>query len=212
MFLMKPSHLFYRNNILSSETGIQQGDPCGPALFSLGIDHIVKSLKSKLNLWYLDDLNLAASPEIVLKDLQTIERELNSIGLSINSNKCELTCLNRQHSVPVISDFKRVLPNLKITSIEESIILGSPIAPQVVRTEVSSKLNALRRMISRLNSIDPHQAFVLLKNSFTIPKLTYLLRSSRAFQETELLDEIDMTLRNAMSSIANIDFSDESWT
>ena len=67
-------------------------------------------------------------------------------------------------------------------------------------------------MISRLNSIDPHQAFVLLKNSFAIPKLTYLLRSSRAFQETELLEEIDMTLRGAMSSIANIEFSDESWT
>ena len=37
----KPSHLFYRNQILSSATGIQQGDPGGPALFSLGKDHIV---------------------------------------------------------------------------------------------------------------------------------------------------------------------------
>ena len=82
-------------------------------------------------------------------------------------------------------------------------------APQGVRSEVTSKLNALREMISRLNSIDPHQAFVLLKNSFAIPKLTYLLRSSRAFQETELLNEIDMTLRNFVSSIVNIDFSDE---
>ena len=208
----KPSHLFYRNNILSSETGIQQGDPCGPALFSLGIDHIVKSLKSELNLWYLDDSNLADSPQIVLEDLQTILRELNNIGLSINSNKCELTCVNLENSESVISDFKEFLPNLKITSIEESIILGSPIAPQGVRLEITSKLNALRRMISRLNSIDPHQAFVLLKNSFAIPKLTYLLRSSKAFQENDILEEIDVTLRNSMSNIVNIEFTDEAWT
>ena len=207
----KPSHLFYRNNILSSETGIQQGDPCGPALFSLGIDDIVKGLKSELNLWYPDDSNLAGSPQVVLEDLQTVTRELNTIGLSINPNKCELTCVNLQHSEAVISEFKQLLPNINITSIEESIILGSPIAPQGVRSEITSKLNALTRMISRLNSIDPHQAFVLLKNSFAIPKLTYLLRSSRAFQETDLLEEIDMTLRNSMSSIVNIDFTNESW-
>ena len=208
----RPSHLFYRDNILSSETGIQQGDPCGPALFSLGIDQIVKSLKSEVNLWYLDDSNLADSPQIVLEDLQTIKRELNKIGLSINPSKCELTCVNLENSVSTINEFKQILPNLKITSIEESIILGSPIASQGVRLEIQSKLNALRRMISRLKSIDPHQAFVLLKNSFAIPKLTYLLRSSPAFQEIDLLNEIDKDLRISMSSITNVDFTEDSWT
>ena len=108
--------------------------------------------------------------------------------------------------------YKQHLPDLKITSIEESIILGAPIAPQGVRSEISSKLNALKRMISRLSSIDPHQAFVLLKNSFAIPKLTYLLRSSPAFQQTDLLEEFDMVLRNSLSSITNIEFTDTSWT
>ena len=46
----KPSHLFYRDKLLSSESGLQQGDPGGPALFSLGLDQIVKELRSKLNL------------------------------------------------------------------------------------------------------------------------------------------------------------------
>ena len=160
----KPSHLFYRDHILSSETGIQQGDPCGPALFSLGIDHLIKSLKSEVNLWYLDNSNLADSPEVVLEDLQTIVRELNKIGLSINPSKCEVTCVNLENPEPTIGRFKQILPNLKITSIEESIILGSPIASQGVRAELSSKLNALKRMITRLDLIDPHQAFVLLKN------------------------------------------------
>ena len=207
-----PSHLFYRNQILSSETGIQQGDPGGPALFSLGLDKIIKSLKSEVNLWYLDDSNMADSPHIVLEDLQLLLRELNKIGLSINTSKCELTCLDLDNPDSVINDFKLLLPDLKTTSIDDSIILGSPIAAQGVRSEIMSKLDALQRMISRLHLIDPHQAFVLLKNSFAIPKMTYLLRSSPAFQQEDLLQEFDMTLRKSMSSITNIDFTDNSWT
>ena len=124
---------------------------------------------------------MADSPEVVLEDLQTILRELNKIGLSINPSKCEVTCVNLENPQSTIDGFKQILPNLKITSIEESIILGSPIASQGVRSELSSKLNALKRMITRLGLIDPHRAFVFLKNSFAIPKLTYLLRSSPAF-------------------------------
>ena len=147
-----------------------------------------------------------------MEDLQTIVRELKKIGLSINPSKCEVTCVNLENPEPTIGRFKQILPNLKITSIEESIILGSPIASQGERAELSSKLNALKRMITRLDLIDPHQAFVLLKNSFAIPKLTYLLRSSPAFQETDLLKEIDSALRKSMSSITNVDFTDDSWT
>ena len=108
----RPSHLFYRNEILSSETGIQQGDPGGPALFSLGLDHIVKKLKSEMNIWYLDDSNMADSPEIVLEDLKILLDELNKIGLSINASKCELTCMNMENPDPVIDNFKILLPNL----------------------------------------------------------------------------------------------------
>ena len=207
-----PSHLFYRDKILLSETGLQQGDPSGPALFSLGIDHIIKHLKSELNLWYLDDSNIADSPQIVLEDLQFLLRELKKIGLSINASKCELICLNLEDPNQVIDSFKQLLPDLKTTSIEESIILGSPIAVQGMRSEMESKLNALKRMISRLNLIDPHQAFVLLKNSFAIPRMTYLLRSAPAFQQASLLLEFDLIIRNSMSSITNIDFTDEAWT
>ena len=38
----EPSNLYFSNNSLKSQTGIQQGDPFGPALFSLGVDDITK--------------------------------------------------------------------------------------------------------------------------------------------------------------------------
>ena len=66
-------------------------------------------------------------------------------------------------------------------------------------------------MIAKLSLLDPHQAFVLLKNSFAIPKLTYLLRSSPAFHQADLLQEFDQALRDSMRLITNVDFSEESW-
>ena len=120
--------------------------------------------------------------------------------------------MNLENSTEVIQNFKQLLPELKITSINESIILGAPIAAPGVRSEIKTKLDALKRMISRLNLIDPHQAFVLLKNSFAIPKMTYLLRSSPAYQQVDLLDDFDIIVRNSISSITNIDFTDDSWT
>ena len=131
-----PSHLFYRQEIISSETGIQQGDPGGPALFSLGIDHIIKKLKCEVNLWYLDDSNMADRPEVVLEDLKLLLRELEKIGLSVNASKYELTCLNLDNPDNVINDFKLILPNLKITTIDKSIILGSPIATKGLGSEI----------------------------------------------------------------------------
>ena len=207
-----PSHLFYREKILTSETGIQQGDPSGPALFSLGIDHIIKNLKSKLNLWYLDDSNMADCPHIVLEDLRFLLSELDKIGLSLNPSKCELTCLNLDDPISVTENFRKLLPGLNITSVDELVVLGSPIAAQGIRSEFISKRDALERMIKRLKLIDPHQAFVLLKNSCAIPKLTYLLRSSPAYRELNLLKDFDFLVKNALSSITNVDFSVDGWT
>ena len=52
----------------------------------------------------------------------------------------------------------------------------------------------------------------MLKNSCAIPKLTYLLRSSPAFRQVDLLRDFDFLVRNALSSITNVDFSDVGWT
>ena len=207
-----PSHLFYRDTTIPSQTGLQQGDPGGPALFSLGLDDIVKGLKSELNIWFLDDSNLADSPEVVLEDLVVLKEKLDEIGLSINASKSELICLNVDNHNEVITKFKRILPDLDVTPIKKAIILGSPIASQGVRTVLNQKLDALKRMISRLNLIDPHQAFVLLKHSFAIPKLIHLLRASPAYQQEVILQEYDSTVRDAMSFIMNVDFSENAWT
>ena len=85
-----PSKLLYRDNLLESAVGCQQGDPLGPVIFSLAIHPIIRQLNSKFNVWYLDDGTFGGDVDTVLNDLQFLKNELHSIGLDLNFSKCEL--------------------------------------------------------------------------------------------------------------------------
>lgn len=83
------TNLFYNNSIILSTTGCQQGDPLGPAVFSLGINEIIQSLTSDLNVWYLDDGTIGGLIESVMEDLSTLKERFRAIGLELNTTKCE---------------------------------------------------------------------------------------------------------------------------
>ena len=61
----QPSCLFFGPYIVSSEEGVQQGDPIGPLLFCNTIHPVLSSLESNLNLGYLDDVTLGGTVETV---------------------------------------------------------------------------------------------------------------------------------------------------
>ena len=92
------SSLLFGDGIIESSEGVQQGDPLGPFLFSLGIMDIVKSMHSELNIWYLDDGTIAGDAEVVLKCYEEIMKAKNTHGLEINPTKCELFIKNPQAS------------------------------------------------------------------------------------------------------------------
>ena len=50
----------------------------------------MKSCKSEVNLWYLDDGTVCGDPKTVQEDLQRILEASNPLGLSVNSEKCEI--------------------------------------------------------------------------------------------------------------------------
>ncbi|XP_055334990.1 uncharacterized protein LOC129586034 [Paramacrobiotus metropolitanus] len=96
------SSLFLDQYNLSSESGVQQGDPLGPLLFCLVLHLLVITLTTELNAWFLDDGTLGGSPASVLANFDRIIAEAHSIGLDVNIAKCELfvcggTESNQQH-------------------------------------------------------------------------------------------------------------------
>ena len=104
------SNLYFNGDtIIQSREGVQQGDPLGPFLFSLGIADLTKSCSSEFSGWYLDDGTLAGNPDTVLADFQKIQEASDTLGLRVNPSKCEVFFTNnadQQNSTATLVSLK----------------------------------------------------------------------------------------------------------
>ena len=89
-----PTRLFFGEEGFTSKTGIQQGDPIGPALFALSVDEASRGVHSEFNVWYKNVATFGDSPKRVHYDLVILLEKLWAIGLEVNKSKCKLTILN----------------------------------------------------------------------------------------------------------------------
>ena len=61
---VSPTPPMANENFVWSDTGVQQGDPLGPLLFSIAILDIASSMKSNFDVWYLDDATITGDPNL----------------------------------------------------------------------------------------------------------------------------------------------------
>ena len=84
---------------LSSQQGVHQGDPLGPAFFSIPLHSSFCELQTNNPLVsvlaYLDDIVILGSPEEALAAFSDLKVILPSIGLSISDAKCEVYAPSR---------------------------------------------------------------------------------------------------------------------
>ena len=86
---------------------------------------------------------------------------------------------------------------------EHAILLGFPLDNgRCVSRVISEKTAALRRVGKKFVVLAPHDVFILLRHSFAIPKLQYLLHTALCYQ-LEVLVEYDNTLRSIMGEVIN---------
>jgi hypothetical protein len=115
---------------------VQQGDPCGPMIFSFATQAIILSLDSQLNVWYLDDGTLADYPEIVFSNFKKVINLSRKIGLELNFNKCEIFCCSGDTDLKVIKEFQNLAPGIKICDRGSLSLSGSPIFHQDFKNTV----------------------------------------------------------------------------
>ena len=90
-------------------------------------------------------------------------------------------------------------------------LLGAQISRGHAMDKVlQEKVDDLDRAITRLKYLQAHDALVLLKNSLSMPRLLYTLRTSDCHNHS-LLTRFDTILREGLSLILNIDFDDTKW-
>ena len=210
----KPSNLYFGDNhVILSKEGCHQGDPLGPLLFAMGIKDLINNCNSKVKLFYMDDGTLAGRPEEVLADLEKIKAAANSLGLELNTSKCELFIKphHEDNSDCITAMFEAAAPEVKILSRETLTLLGAPIAAEAIDGVLQSKLEDLKVMMSKLEGLDSQVATFLLRHCLAIPKMTYFLRSAPCFESRERLLEYDTEMRKGLEGILNGKISEDVW-
>ena len=110
-----------------------------------------------------------------------------------------------------VKQFSSILPSVSLPPRHSWSVLGSPLTHEAIVPILGSKLEDIRRLCFKLEEVDPHHAFNLLRNCFSIPKLVYILRTCPTFVEPLILLKLDSIIGAAFSSISNVFLSDKSW-
>ena len=170
-----PLSLFWEDKTLLSAEGVQQGEHLGPLPFCLCIHHMGSQLQSELGFFFLDDGTLGGNVEDLRRDIEVVQRVGASVGLVLNTKKTEIISSSLETCNTILS----YLPGAKIVNPSQSSLLGSSIGDVASITDLlQEKIIMLRRMGDRLKLLCTHDAILLLKHSFAIPKLIYNLRTA----------------------------------
>lgn len=193
--------LFFGEDIILSQNGAQQGDPCAPLLFCFAIESVISELNSEFEVFYLDDGTIGGEANTVLDDFRMIIRECKKFGLNINTSKCELFFCS-ETVTNVIAQFDEVSPGIAI--VEHLTLLGAPISESSTKIVWKKKLEELKFLFERLTSLDSHHiSFFILKNCFALPKLTYFLRTTPLWNHQDLIEDIDSCIESTLQTLTN---------
>jgi hypothetical protein len=200
----QPSLLLYAGRIILSQEGPQQGDPLSASLFCNTEQPLLLSLTSELTEGYMDDLTLGGPEDVVARDVATVRQKGEEIGLRLNEKKCEFISRSGVSADPIFEPFI----HLTVASAE---LLGAPVTTgEAMDRALNIRCDDLSRAAERLRLIDAHDALVILRASFSAPKLLHTLRASPC-ADHPALEKFDATLRNCVSSITNTHLTDLMW-
>ena len=98
-------------------------------IFALVIDDIACSVKSPVNIWYLDDVTIGGPAASIHTDLSYVIPALSAIRLEVSPSKSEITIINSSNVNNDVSLICFVLQDISITELVDLSILGSQINP-----------------------------------------------------------------------------------
>ena len=214
------SHLLFGTTSISSECGWQQGDPLASLLFSLVLHPLLNNIRERVpgltaHAWYLDDGIFVGKEEDLEQVLDVLVREGPARGLVLSTTitspdnpKTTVWSKEAEHCPPALAAQGAVWVE------EEGIVLlGAPIGSKgYVEKEVRRKVEKVREVTELLPLLqDPHTEFVLLRSCLSLPKLSFVLRTTDTTDLTHILRDFDIITRDGLARILGTTLDDKAW-
>ena len=206
----KHSDLFFNSSTVDSQTGVQQGDPLGPLLFSFDIWPLIGEIESKIpnrlqHCWYLDDGIIAETEIELCKALEILSLSGEIFVLELRKNKCELW------SIESMTKIDSLIKRNCLDGIES---LGAAIGSDAfVSSCLPKSVKKLEEHLDNLAYADNPQCVLgILRFCFGAPKKVYSLRcNSPSDESNKIVRKFDSIQRATSESILGVLFSDTSW-
>ena len=210
------AQLIYDDKVILSCKGWHQGDPVAGLLFALSlhpvlvkIHHDVPTLS--VNAWIHDDGTLAGSAPDLMSAWQIIQSEGPRRGLVLSSGPEGKSAVWSPFLPTDLSEFT----NLGIKRIEDSGLkhLGAALGSDNFSSKVlDERIDKVIQMLSKLPLLeDAHQEYSLLRCCFSMPKLSYTLRTLDPSAHLSSLQRYDDAVRNTIESIVGTCITDDQW-
>ena len=205
--------LWHTMGQLTSQSGVQQGDPLGPFLFALVLHKVAGAIKEDTECsqllyqaWYLDDGILAGKKSSIRRSLSLLQELGPPLGLYINISKCELYCPGDTPTFP---------SELKVSHLPHFEILGCPIGDYIYCANfIASKRLQAHKLLLRLKDVaatDPQVALTLLRLCGSFCRLSYLARSTPTDLVLEAFKLFDEDVHHCFMDCIGFATSDEAW-
>ena len=204
--------IYYTNgktvSMFSLEEGIHQGDPLGPALFSITIQHTLLELqKANPNvtcLAYLDDVFVLGPIDAVVSASNDLRSSFPPIGLEIQDKKCELL----SPTASVSSDVTFPVSN------EDIIVLGTPVGNSSFTSKVCTDFAQSGSLLcEELLQLGYTQSAILLLHYCHAHRLCHLLRNVPPDELRPATIIHDTQMQTTFTKLLNVnDMTAEAWS
>ena len=206
------SVLNYGEGSLHNSTGVHQGDPLGPFLFSLTLQPVLKKIQDVegivQNSWYLDNGEVVGGKQALVEIWDLLTREGEPRGLYLSREKSVVFCPSHDPA-----DQDPIDRGVTRTTEGGFKLLGAPIGEEDFVEEVlRRRLEGVRSLLAELHILeDPHLEFTLLRSCFSFPKFAFALRTVDTSGHQNILQDFDMAVKESIEEVLGAPLRPHQW-